>query len=235
MNTNTSVTNTNNMSTTTAPKAKRSVAKKSDVTVEVKVETAAPAVAKAAAAKAPKAAAKVAAPVAEAPKVETAAPEASVPKVAAPVTTVDEEVKRLTAEIDNMGNALKAARLALKAIEKRHAAELKEAKKRKRVKKEAGENKEPRPSVFTTPVLLKDSLATFLSKPVGTLMSPADVTKAVKVYIDANKLKGDKHEIKPDSKMCSVLGIAAGDVLTYKNIQRYLYQLYVKKEKVVVA
>lgn len=232
MNTNTSVTNTNNMSTT-APKAKRSVAKKSDVTVEVKVETAAPAVVKAAATKAPKA--KVAAPVAEAPKVETAAPEASVPKVAAPVTTVDEEVKRLTAEIDNMGNALKAARLALKAIEKRHAAELKEAKKRKRVKKEAGENKEPRPSVFTTPVLLKDSLATFLSKPVGTLMSPADVTKAVKVYIDANKLKGEKHEIKPDAKMCSVLGIAAGDVLTYKNIQRYLYQLYVKKEKVVVA
>ena len=227
MNTNTSVTNTNNMSTT-APKAKHSVAKKSDVTVEVAV--AAPAAPKAAAAKAPKAKA-VAAPV-EAPKVETAAPEASAVKVAAPVTTVEEEVKRLTAEIDNMGNALKAARLALKAIEKRHAAELKEAKKRKRVKKEAGENKEPRPSVFTTPVLLKDTLATFLGKPKGAMMSPADVTKAVKVYIDEHKLKGDKHEIKPDQKMCSVLGIGAGETLTYKNIQRYLYQLYVKKEKV---
>ncbi len=212
---------------TTAPKAKRSVAKKSDVTVEVAVAaTPAPK----AAAKAPKAKA-VAAPV-EAPKVETAAPEASAPKVAAPVTTVEEEVKRLTAEIDNMGNALKAARLALKAIEKRHASELKEAKKRKRVKKEAGENKEPRPSVFTTPVLLKDTLATFLGKPKGTMMSPADVTKAVKVYIDEHKLKGDKHEIKPDQKMCSVLGIGAGETLTYKNIQRYLYQLYVKKEKV---
>jgi chromatin remodeling complex protein RSC6 len=230
MNTNTSVTNTNNMSTT-APKAKRSVAKKSDVTVEVKVE--APAVA-VKAAKAPKAKAAVEAPAPVAPA-QTAAPEASAPKVAAPVTTVDEEVKRLTEQIDNMGNALKTARLALKAIEKRHAAELKEAKKRKRVKKVEGENKEPRPSVFTTPVLLKDSLATFLGKPVGTLMSPADVTKAVKVYIDAHKLKGDKHEIKPDTKMCSVLGIGAGETLTYKNIQRYLYQLYVKKEKVVVA
>lgn len=229
MNTNTSVTNTNNMSTA-APKAKRSVAKKSDVTVEVAV-AAAP---KAAAAKAPKAKAAAAATV-EAPKVETAAPEASAVKVAAPVTTVEEEVKRLTAEIDNMGNALKAARLALKAIEKRHAAELKEAKKRKRVKKEAGENKEPRPSVFTTPVLLKDTLATFLGKPKGHMMSPADVTKAVKVYIDEHKLKGDKHEIKPDQKMCSVLGIGAGETLTYKNIQRYLYQLYVKKEKVVAA
>lgn len=229
MNTNTSVTNTNNMSTA-APKAKRSVAKKSDVTVEVKVEAPAPAVK---AAKAPKAKA-APAPV-EAPKVETPAPEASAPKVAAPVTTVEEEVKRLTAEIDNMGNALKAARLALKAIEKRHASELKEAKKRKRVKKEAGENKEPRPSVFTTPVLLKDTLATFLGKPKGTMMSPADVTKAVKVYIDEHKLKGDKHEIKPDQKMCAVLGIGAGETLTYKNIQRYLYQLYVKKEKVVAA
>ncbi len=226
MNTNTSVSNTNNMSTT-APKAKRSVAKKNDVTVEVKVEAAPAAAVKAA--KAPKAKA-APAPEVAAP-VQTAAPEASAPKVAAPVTTVEEEVKRLTAEIDNMGNALKAARLALKAIEKRHAAELKEAKKRKRVKKEAGENKEPRPSVFTTPVLLKDSLATFLGKEKGTMMSPADVTKAVKVYIDAHKLKGDKHEIKPDAKMCSVLGIGAGETLTYKNIQRYLYQLYVKKEK----
>ncbi len=221
MNTNTSATNTNNMSTA-APKAKRSVAKKNDVTVEVAV--AAPPAPKAA--KAPKAKA-VEAPV----PVQTPAPEASAPKAAAPVTTVEEEVKRLTAEIDNMGNALKAARLALKAIEKRHAAELKEAKKRKRVKKEAGENKEPRPSVFTTPVLLKDQLATFLSKPKGTMMSPADVTKAVKVYIDEHKLKGEKHEIKPDAKMCSVLGIGAGETLTYKNIQRYLYQLYVKKEK----
>jgi chromatin remodeling complex protein RSC6 len=212
---------------TTAPKAKRSVAKKSDVTVEVKVEAPAAAVK---AAKAPKA--KAAAAEAVAPAAQTAAPEASAPKVVAPVTTVEEEVRRLSAEIDNMGNALKTARLALKAIEKRHAAELKEAKKRKRVKKEAGENKEPRPSVFTTPVLLKDTLATFLGKPKGTMMSPADVTKAVKVYIDEHKLKGDKHEIKPDAKMCSVLGIGAGETLTYKNIQRYLYQLYVKKEKV---
>ncbi len=226
MNTNTSATNTNNMSTT-APKAKRSVAKKSDVTVEVKVEAPAP-VAAAKAAKAPKAKAAAVEVVAPAP---TPAPEASAVKAAAPVTTVEEEVKRLSTEIDTMGNALKTARLALKAIEKRHAAELKEAKKRKRVKKEAGENKEPRPSVFTTPVLLKDSLADFLGKPKGTMMSPADVTKAVKVYIDAHKLKGDKHEIKPDTKMCSVLGIGAGETLTYKNIQRYLYQLYVKKEK----
>ncbi len=224
MNTNTSATNTNNMSTA-APKAKRSVAKKNDVTVEVAVAAApAPKVAKAPKAKAVEAPAAVTA-------VPTPAPEASAPKAAAPVTTVEEEVKRLTAEIDNMGNALKAARLALKAIEKRHAAELKEAKKRKRVKKEAGENKEPRPSVFTTPVLLKDTLATFLGKPKGTMMSPADVTKAVKVYIDEHKLKGEKHEIKPDAKMCSVLGIGAGETLTYKNIQRYLYQLYVKKEK----
>ena len=229
MNTNTSVTNTNNMSTT-APKAKRSVAKKSDVTVEVKVEAPAPAVK---AAKAPKAkAAETAATVTAAP-VQTAAPEASAVKVAAPVTTVEEEVKRLTAEIDNMGNALKAARLALKAIEKRHAAELKEAKKRKRVKKEAGENKEPRPSVFTTPVLLKDTLAVFLSKPKGTMMSPADVTKAVKVYIDEHKLKGDKHEIRPDARMCEVLGIKAGETLTYKNIQKYLYQQYIKEAKPV--
>ena len=97
------------------------------------------------------------------------------------------------------------------------------------------EVKPARPSVFTTPVLLKDGLATFLGKSKGPKMSPADVTKAVKIYIDEHKLKGEKHEIHPDARMCEVLGLKAGEILTYKNIQKYLYQQYIKEAKPVVA
>lgn len=228
--------NTNNMSA--KPAAKR-VAKKSDAapapaiaTVEVKV--AAPVKAKAAVPKAKAAAAPVvAAPV----TVAAPAPEAQAVAAAAAVRSVTEEVADLSKQLNAVKESLRTALTALKTIEKRHGQELKEAKKRRRVKKETvdGEVKPARPSVFTTPVLLKDGLASFLGKEKGTKMSPADVTRAVKIYIDEHKLKGEKHEIHPDARMCEVLGLKAGEILTYKNIQKYLYQQYIKEAKVVVA
>ena len=231
--------NTNNMSA--KPAAKR-VAKKSDAapvapiaTVEVKVAAAAP---KAKAAAAPKAKA-VEAPVAKAVAAPAPAPAPEAQAVAAPVAvaSVTQEIASLTTELNTVKESLRKALTALKTIEKRHGQELKEAKKRKRVKKETvdGEVKPARPSVFTTPVLLKDGLAVFLGKEKGTKMSPADVTRAVKIYIDEHKLKGEKHEIHPDARMCEVLGLKAGETLTYKNIQKYLYQQYIKEAKVVVA
>jgi hypothetical protein len=238
MNNNTTDNNTNNMnSTKTGPK--RAVAKKADVTVTVTATPApaAPAVeVKAKAAPKSKAVAKTEAPAVAAPV--AAAPEAQA--VAAPpaaVKSVSEEIAALNAKINVARETLREAAVALKTIEKRHNQELKEAKKRRRVKKEVdGEVKAaPKPSVFTTPVLLKNNLAVFLGKPVGTMMSPADVTRAVKVYIDEHKLKGEKHEIHPDTRMCEVLGLKAGDTLTYKNIQKYLYQLYEKKQAVAAS
>ena len=234
MNSNTSGTNTNNMSA--KPTAAKRVAKKSDAapaatiaTVEVKVAAAAPAK-KVAATKA----AKVEAVVAAAPVAAAAVPVASAPVT---VRSVTEEIADLTKELNDVKESLRKSLTALKTIEKRHGQELKEARKRRKAKKETvdGEVKPARPSVFTTPILLKDSLAVFLGKTKGTKMSPADVTRAIKVYIDEHKLKGDKHEIRPDVRMCEVLGIKAGETLTYKNIQKYLYQQYVREPKVVAA
>ena len=237
MNSNTSGTNTNNMSA--KPTAAKRVAKKSDAapvaTVEVKVAAAAAPAKKAAAPKAAKAVVAVAA----APVVAAAAAAPVAQAVAAPVAvrSVTEEIADLTKELNDVKESLRKSLTALKTIEKRHGQELKEAKKRRKQKKETvdGEVKPARPSVFTTPILLKDSLAVFLGKSKGTRMSPADVTRAVKVYIDEHKLKGDKHEIRPDVRMCEVLSIKAGETLTYKNIQKYLYQQYVREPKVVAA
>lgn len=222
-----------NTASKTGP-AKRTVAKKADVTVTVTatpVAAAAPAVEVKAKAAPKKAVAKAEAPAAAAPV--AVAPEAqAVAAAPAAVKSVSEEIAALNAKINSARETLREAAVALKTIEKRHNQEIKEAKKRRRVKKEVdGEVKAaPKPSVFTTPVLLKDTLASFLGKPKGTMMSPADVTRAVKVYIDEHKLKGEKHEIHPDVRMCEVLGLKAGETLTYKNIQKYLYQLYEKKQ-----
>ena len=243
MNNNTTDTNTNNMNTAakTGP-TKRTVAKKADVTVTVTTPAPAAPVAEVKAKAAPKkAVAKAEAPVAATTSpagIVVAAPEAqAVAAAPAAVKSVSEEIAALNAKINVARETLREASVALKTIEKRHNQEIKEAKKRRRVKKEVdGEVKAaPKPSVFTTPVTLKSTLAVFLGKPVGTMMSPADVTRAIKVYIDEHKLKGEKHEIHPDVRMCEVLGLKAGETLTYKNIQKYLYQQYIKEPKVVVA
>jgi chromatin remodeling complex protein RSC6 len=231
MSNNTSDMNTMN-TTKTGPKR---VAKKTDVAVTV--TTTAAAAAPVAVTKAPKKAAakaEVAAPVAVA--TTAVAPEAQAVSTPVVVKSVSEEIAALNKEINDARETLRKAAVALKTIEKRHGQELKEARKRRKQTKLAdGEVKVARPSVFTTPVLLKDTFAVFLGKPKGTMMSPADVTKAIKIYIDEHKLKGEKHAIHPDARMCEVLGVKAGDTLTYKNIQKYLYQLYIKEAKPVAT
>jgi hypothetical protein len=219
-----------------AKTAGKRVAKKTDtVTVTVAATPVAPVVAEVKA----KVAKKVAAPKAEAvaaPAVAAAAPEAqAVTAAPAPVKSVSEEIAALTKELNDAKETLRKASVALKGIERKHGQEIKEARKRRKQKKVEvdGEVKPARPSVFTTPVLLKDSLATLLGKPKGTKMSPADVTRAVKVYINEHALKGEKHAIHHDARMYEVLGVKADETLTYKNIQKYLYQLYIKEPKIV--
>ena len=204
------------MSTKTSTKT---VAKKSE-TKTAPVVAPAPVVEKKAASK------KVAAtpvPVAQAVEASTA------PVV--PSTTVSEDIQALVAQLNTVRESAVAGIAALKKLDKRVARELKEARKRRRVKKEGDENKPSKPSVFTTPTLLSDGLATFLGKTKGTTMSPADVTKAMKVYVDEHKLKGDKHNINHDAKMWSALGMKTGEELSYKTLQKRLYSQYVKVPK----
>jgi len=211
------------MSKTTKTAAK-TVAKKTEVAAAVPAVTPAAAPKKAAkAAAAPVAVASPAAvPAASAP-VEAAAP--------APVVSVAEQIQTMVKELSSIRDASSKTIAALRKLEKQHSREVKEAKRRRRVKKDDGEAKEARhPSVFTTPYLLKDTLATFLGKEKGTKMTPAEVTKAFKVYIDTHGLKGEKHAINPDTAMRSVLGLKADEVLSYRSIQSYLYKLYIKNE-----
>ena len=247
MSQNTTGTSTMNKST---PVAKR-VSKKSDVTgvavaaVPTPVAAAAPVVEKAAkkskpaVAPASAPAAASAAPVAAAPVVSAVAEAA----VVVEAKTVEQEIAALAVSHQKIRDEAVTNIKTLQRLQKRVAKEVKEAGRRRRRSKKEGEDgvpKEKRPTIFTTPVTLKSELCTFLGKTQGSQMTPADVTRAFSAYVDSHKLKDAEkgHTIHPDVAMRKVLGVKEGETLTYRNIQSYLYKLYVlpeKKKPVVVA
>lgn len=221
---------TNTMSKSTSAPAKK-VSKKSDAPVaEVAAVAVAPVAEKAKKAAKPAAAA----PVAAAPVASTVAPAADAP--VAETKTVEQEVGSLIAVFQQQRDQAVAAIKTLQRLQKRVAKDVKEAgRRRRRGKKESedGVPKEKRPTIFTTPVTLKDPLCAFLGKAKGSQMTPADVTRAFSAYVDSKKLKDAEkgHTIHPDEPMRKVLGVKDGETLTYRNIQSYLYKLYVLPEK----
>ena len=222
-------------STSTSAPAVKKVSKKSDA------ETAAPVAVAAVAAAAPAAApkkAKAAAPAAAPAAVVEAAPVATAvaeTAAAAEVKTIEQEIAGLIATHQKVRDESIAAIKTLQRFQKRVAKDLKEAgRRRRRVKKEDdGTVKEKRPTIFTTPVTIKDELCVFLNKPKGTQMTPADVTRAFSAYVESHKLKDAEkgHTIHPDAAMRKVLGVKEGENLSYRNVQSYLYKLYVLPEK----
>jgi len=222
--------------TSAAPKR---VQKKSDEVTPVAV--AAPAAPAAAAASSKKKAAP-AAPVVAAPAPVVATPVASevmeAPK--AEVKSVDDQLKELVNLFQKLREESTNAVKTLQKLQKQVAKELKEAgRRRRRVSKDAadGSVKEKRPTIFTTPVTLRDPLCAFLGLPNGSQKTPADVTRAFSTYVESHKLKDAEkgHTIHPDAAMRKVLGVKEGEQVTYRNIQSYLYKLYVLPEKKVKA
>jgi hypothetical protein len=171
--------------------------------------------------------------------VVAAAPTATaveVPAVPVVVKSVDEEIAELVTVHQKLRDESVAAIKTLQRLQKRVARDMKEAgKRRKRVKKEGedGVIKEKRPTTFTTPVTLKDDLCSLLGKAKGTQMTPADVTRAFKQYVEAHSLKDVEkgHTIHPDAAMRKALSILEGEEVTYRNIQKYLYKQYILPEK----
>ena len=224
MSQNTTGNNTMNKSSTST--AAKRVSKKTDapaVAAPAPVAVAAPVVEKAAKKSKPAVAPVV---VAAAPVVSAVATEAPV----AEVRTVEQEIASLIASHQKIRDESVANIKTLQRLQKRVAKEVKEAGRRRRRSKKEGEDgvpKEKRPTIFTTPVTLKDELCGFLGKTKGSQMTPADVTRAFSAYVDSHKLKDAEkgHTIHPDVAMRKVLGVKEGETLTYRNIQSYLYKL----------
>ena len=216
----------------TAQPAAKKVTKKSDAPA-----ASAPAAPVAAA---PVTAVKKAKPTVAAPAAAPVA--AAVAEAAVPVESksVEQEIAALVTLHQTLRDQAVSAIKTLQRLQKRVAKEVKEAgRRRRRSKKETedGVVKEKRPTIFTTPVTLKDELCGFLGKAKGSQMTPADVTRAFSAYVDSHKLKDAEkgHTIHPDAAMRKVLGVKEEETLTYRNIQSFLYKLYLLPEKKKVA
>jgi len=182
----------------------------------------------------------VAAVIAEAPSASAIA-STSASAAEAPATTVSQDIEALVLQLQNVRDAAVSGLKALARLSKRVQRDIKEAgRRRRRNRVTPAEGSAPvvkRPTIFTTPVTLKDELAHFLGQAKGHQMTPADVTRAFSAYVDAHKLKDAEkgHTIHPDAAMRKVLGVKEGEALTYRNIQTYLYKLYVLPEKKATA
>jgi hypothetical protein len=218
------------MNSTASKSAPKAVAKKAAAPVAAPVVVAAP-VAVAVAEAPKKTSKKAAAAAAPATVVVSSTPveAAAVAAPALPATTLDEDIKAVTGNLNTLRETVSAMLGQVKKLEKRMHREIKDARKRKRrVKVEEGADAKPRtPSIFERPTKVTDELCVFLGKPKGTLMSRSEVTKAVNNYVKENNLK-NKHDIKPDAPLKKLLAIGDGEPLTYFNLQRYLNRHYVK-------
>jgi chromatin remodeling complex protein RSC6 len=226
----------NSASPAPAKSAPKAVAKKSAAAATPAPVAAAPAPEAAAPKKA--AAKKAAAAPAAAPVVVSSTPveAAAVAAPAAPATTLDEDLKAVTGNLNTLRETVSAMLAQVKKLEKRVHREIKDARKRKRRSKvEEGPDAKPRaPSIFERPTKVTDELCVFLGKPKGTLMSRSEVTKAVNNYVKEKELK-NKHDIKPDAPLKKLLAIGDADPLTYFNLQRYLNRHYVKEPAVAAS
>jgi chromatin remodeling complex protein RSC6 len=230
-------TGTNMMSkSTTATTASKRVSKKTDAPATPAPAPVVAQVAATPAASTDKAVKKSKPAVVSTPVVE-ATPVAAPVVESAPVEvrSVEQEINDLISVHQKLRDQAVSAIKTLQRLQKRVAKEVKEASRRRRrsKKEDDGSVKEKRPTIFTTPVTLKDELCAFLGKPKGSQMTPADVTRAFSAYVESHKLKDAEkgHTIHPDSAMRKVLSVKEGENLTYRNIQSYLYKLYVLPEK----
>jgi len=77
---------------------------------------------------------------------------------------------------------------------------------------------------FTTPIVISNSLATFLGLEKGTKMTRTEVTREINKYIRINNLQdyANGRAINPDVRLSTLLKLTQSDKLTYFNIQKFL-------------
>jgi len=203
------------MSSQSAPVAKRASNKKASPAA-----AAAPIAAPVAAASVP-----VVAPVAAAviSHVETA------PVVAEENVNIVAQFSALTETVNTLRSTLSTVFSAMKKLEKQIPRELKKAGKGRRRRAATvdadGAPVEAKPTVFTTPTLISDALATFLGEAKGSKLKRSEVTTRVCKYARDHNLM-DKQFINADAPLRKLLGLKESDQLKILNLQRYLAPHY---------
>ncbi len=184
---------------------------------------------------APKKAKKAAASASPSPAASTApAPVAPVVAEAAaetPEVTFEDELKAVQESLETIRTSVTAALAALKRVSKRHAQDLKEARKnRRKVRKEADGSEPRKPNNFEIPVAVSDELSAFFGGGKNAQMSRSQVNKAMGEYIKKHSL-GQGQKINPDAALKKLLGVTDAENVTIFNIQKYLKRHYPQSAK----
>jgi len=217
----------------TAAPAAAAPAKKEKQSKTAAATAAAPAPAVVAAAAAPeKSVKKVKAPKAASAPVAAAAPAVVVAPAAEPVAAAAAGVTEFSdfmSKLTQLSTLISSLKTEFRALEKRASRELKTATKASQ-KRSKRKNTNRAPSGFVKPTLISSELASFLGKTAGTEMARTEVTREINAYIRANQLqdKSNGRRIIADAKLSSLLKLAAGEELTYFNLQRYMSPHFTK-------
>ena len=226
--------NSNTMSSADAKTAKKVVAKKA--VAPAPAASPAPAPAPATEAKATKAPRKTAA------KTEVVVPTVAAPEVVAPPTTTTEAaaptsiagvVERLREVRTRLANELKEIIADTLLAAKTAAREVKDAKKKKRVKKDVSQMTPEEKAAwelrrsknaFLKPRALSADLCAFMKLPAGSQRSQTEVTKFVSNYVKENSCfdPSNKRRIIPDGVLSRLLKVKDTDTVTYLNLQSFL-------------
>ncbi len=170
---------------------------------------------------------KVVAPVAAA----AAAPAAPEDVTSKAIVGIQEDFNAYLAKIQQAVSLLGTLRTEFRSLERRTTRELKAAEKITQKRKRKTGNRAP--SGFVKPTLISEELASFLSKPNGTLMARTEVTREINAYIREHNLqdKDNGRKINADQKLSTLLSLSKEDELTYFNLQKYMSRHFAKAVK----
>jgi chromatin remodeling complex protein RSC6 len=171
------------------------------------------------------------------------APAVVAPAVVAPVSAtpedatskaivgIQEDFNAYLAKIQQAVSLLGTLRTEFRSLERRTTRELKAAEKITQKRKRKTGNRAP--SGFVKPTLISEELASFLSKPHGTLMARTEVTREINAYIREHHLqdKDNGRKINADQKLSTLLSLSKEDELTYFNLQKYMSRHFAKAVK----
>jgi len=228
-----------NMSSADAKTAKKAAAPKA-------AKAAAPA--PSAAASTPAAEPKVAKAPRKAPaaKTEVVVPTVAAPEVAVPATTeaaapasITSVVERLREVRTRIANELKEIIADTLLAAKTAAREVKDAKRKRRVKKDVADMTPEEKAAwelrrsknaFLKPRGLSTELCSFMKLPAGSQRSQTEVTKFVSNYVKENSCfdPSNKRRIIPDGVLSRLLKVKDTDTVTYLNLQSFLKVHFLK-------
>jgi chromatin remodeling complex protein RSC6 len=199
-----------------------------------------------AAATAPATEVKAKAPRKTAAKTEVVVPTVAAPEVvavptteAAAPTSIAGVVDRLREVRSRQANELKEIIADLLLAAKTAAREVKDAKRKRRVKKDVADMTPEEKTAwelrrsknaFLKPRALSADLCAFMKLPAGSQRSQTEVTKFVSNYVKENSCfdPANKRRIIPDGVLSRLLKVTDKDTVTYLNLQSFLKNHFLK-------